>query len=328
MSVRVEHIFKRYFIRYTLYAMRLIVETSPHKKAQYDTSWIMRQVIIALIPAVIASVIFFKLRAVFLISVCTVAAVLSEEAVCRIRKRPSCLKDYSAVVTGLLLALILPPETPLWAAFLASIVAIALGKQIFGGLGHNIFNPALVARAFLMAAFPVMLTSWVEPFTLEAVTSATPLALWKFNRVFVDLQRLFLGNVSGSLGETSSLALILGGIYLILRKAADWRACLGMFAGISAVSGIFYFLEPLNGSVLFHLLSGGVLLGMFFMVTDPVTTPVTKTGRFLFGLFVGILVIVIRRWSGLPEGVMYSILFMNSFVPLINRFTKPKSFGR
>ena len=309
--------------------MRLIVGVSPHNKASYDTSWIMKQVIIALVPAVIASIIFFRLKAIFLILVCIVAALLSEQTSSRLRKSPSSLRDYSVVVTGLLLALILPPSIPLWAAFLGSVVAVVLGKQVFGGLGHNIFNPALVGRAFLMAAFPVMLTSWwVKPYTLEAVTSATPLALWKFNQTFIGLDKLFLGNIPGSLGETSSLALILGGIYLILRGVADWRAPLGMGIGIFILSVIFYFINPLNGSAIFHLCSGGVILGMFFMVTDPVTTPVTKIGRFLFGFCVGILVIVIRRYSGLPEGVMYSILFMNAFAPLINKFTKPKSFGR
>jgi len=308
--------------------MRLIVEVSPHIKARYDTSWVMKQVIIALIPAVIASIIFFRLRAVFLIIVCIAAALLSEETVSRLRRMPSYLGDHSVVITGLLLALILPPSIPLWAAFLGTIVAVILGKQVFGGLGHNIFNPALVGRAFLMAAFPVMLTSWIEPYTLEAVTSATPLASWKFNHTFAGLDSLFLGNIPGSLGETSGLAIILGGMYLILRGAADWRAPLGMGLGMFVLSGIFYLINPLNGSVIFHLCSGGALLGMFFMVTDPVTTPVTKTGRFLFGFCVGILVVVIRRYSGLPEGVMYSILFMNAFVPLINKFTKPKSFGR
>ncbi|MBN2120865.1 MAG: RnfABCDGE type electron transport complex subunit D [Candidatus Omnitrophica bacterium] len=308
--------------------MRLLVEISPHLKQKYDTGWVMKQVVFSLVPVVIASVVFFRLRAVLLVSVCIIGCLLSEVLVNRLRKRASTLSDYSAVVTGMLLAFLLPPKIPLWAAFLAAAVAILVGKQIFGGLGQNIFNPALVARAFLMAAFPVMLTSWVNPFNLEAVTQATPLALWKFSHQFVSLEKLFLGNVPGSLGETSSIAIILGGLYLILRGVACWRAPLGMFVGLSALSGIFYLKSPLNGSVFFHLFSGGAMLGMFFMVTDPVTTPVTKSGRFIFGLFVGILVVIIRKWAGLPEGVMYSILFMNAFVPLINKLTKPKSFGR
>ncbi len=308
--------------------MRLITESSPHKKAEYDTAWIMKQVLIALIPAVIVSVYLFKMRAAFIISVCAAGALFSEWIVMILRKRESALKDYSALVTGLLLALILPPATPLWIAFLGAAVAIIIGKQVFGGLGCNIFNPALVGRAFLMASFPVVLTTWTEPFTLEAVTTATPLALAKFSQEFTEINNLFFGNISGSLGETSSLAIILGGMYLIFRKIADWRAPLGMLLGISVLSGIFYLLNTDNGPVIFHLFSGGAMLGMFFMVTDPVTTPVTKRGRLLFGLLVGILVVVIRKWSGLPEGVMYAILFVNAFVPLINKFTRPRAFGR
>ena len=308
--------------------MRLIVEVGPQKKAKYDTTWVMKQVVIALIPAVIASVIFFKLKAVLLILTCVISCLLAEKLVMILRKRPSSLGDYSAVITGILLALIFPPGLALWAACLGSVVAIVIGKHIFGGLGQNIFNPALVGRAFLMASFPVMLTTWIKPFTLEAVTGATPLALAKFSQEFVSIRSLFLGGVSGSLGETSSLALILGGVYLILRGAACFRAPLGMFLGCSILGGVFYFINPVSGSVPFHLFSGGFLLGMFFMVTDPVTTPVTKPGRFLFGFLVGILVIVIRKWSGLTEGVMYSILFLNAFTPLINKLTQPKAFGR
>ena len=308
--------------------MKLIVEVSPHKKADYDISWLMKQVLIGLAPVILTSIIFFRIRAVFLIISCLSGAVISEGVWMRLRKRPSSLGDYSAVITGILLALVLPPRLPLWAGFLGGVVSIILGKQVFGGLGQNIFNPALVGRAFLMAAFPVMLTSWVEPFSLDAVTKATPLALWKFSKEFTPLKDLFLGNVAGSLGETSSLAIILGGGYLIIRKIADWRAPLGMFLGMSILSGIFYLVNPLRGSILFHLFSGGALLGMFFMVTDPVTTPFSKLGRFLFGLFCGFLVIILRNFSGLPEGVMYSILIMNSFTPLINKLTKPKPSGR
>lgn len=307
--------------------MSLIVETNPHQKSKHDTSWIMKQVVIALIPAVIASVIFFKLKAVLLIFVCVLSCLLSEYLFCKAQGKKSELKDNSALVTGLLLALVLPPSVPLWIAFVGGVVSIVIGKQVFGGLGNNIFNPALTGRAFLMAAFPVALTRWIEPFTLDAVTQATPLSLWKFNNTVTSLKNLFLGNVSGSLGETSGLALILGGLYLIFRKVADWRAPLGMGVGAALLSGIFYAINPVSGSVIFHFLAGGFLLGMFFMVTDPVTTPVTKKGRMIFGFLVGVLVIVIRKWAGLPEGVMYSILFMNACVPLINKITKPRTFG-
>ncbi len=308
--------------------MHPIVEVSPHQKGKLNTPSVMKQVAVGLIPAMIASIVFFKLSAFFVIITCVLGCVLSEWFVFFLRKKPHQLGDYSAVVTGVLLALVLPPKTPLWCAFLGAVVSIIIGKHLFGGLGQNIFNPALVGRAFLMASFPVILSTWNAPFTLDAVTSATPLASWKFSGVFVSLRDLFIGSVSGSLGETSAIALILGGIYLFIRKIADWRAPLGMLLGIVVLAEVFYLLDPANGSVLFHLLSGGVILGMFFMITDPVTTPVTKRGRIIFGLAVGFLVIIIRKWAGLPEGVMYSILFMNAFVPIINKLTKSRVFGK
>jgi electron transport complex protein RnfD len=227
-----------------------------------------------------------------------------------------------------LLALILPPSLPLGMAFLGAVVAISLGKHIFGGLGSNIFNPALLGRAFLMAAFPVKLTNYIEPFKADAVTSATPLTLWKFDHIFVSLKSLFLGTTSGSLGETSSLFLLLGGIYILLRKAADWRIPLSILSTVAVYSGILYFINPSYGTVLFHLFSGGIMIGAFFMATDPVTSPVTKKGRYIFGILIGVMVITIRIWGGLPEGVMYSILFANALTPLINQVTKQRSFGR
>lgn len=308
--------------------MKLIVETHPHIKAKYDRAWLMREVIVGLSPVILASLFFFRIRAFLLIGICVLSCVLTEEVFLYLRRKPSAYKDGSAVVTGILLALTLPPKIPLWMGFLGGFVAIFIGKQLFGGLGQNIFNPALVGRAFLMASFPVALTTWHNPFTLEAVTEATPLALAKFSKIFVSWTDLFLGRVSGSLGETSALAILIGGGYLLVRRVADWRQPLGMFLGMGVLSGIFFLEDPLNGSILFHLFSGGAMLGMFFMVTDPVTTPVTKLGRFMFGLGVGMLVMIIRKWGGLPEGVMYSILFMNGLVPLINKWTKPKSFGR
>jgi len=308
--------------------MKVIVEISPHVKERRDTAWLMKQVVVALLPAIAASLYFFRIKALLLLVVCIVTSLVTEEAVMRLRRKPSTLGDYSALVTGILLALILPPSLPLWVAFLGAVVAIGVAKHIFGGLGQNIFNPALVGRAFLIAAFPVILTTWVEPFGLGAVSQATPLALWKFNHQFVGVGKLFMGNIPGSLGETSALALIVGGVYLFVRRVADWRAPLGMLCGMFIFTSAFYLINPANGSIVFHLCSGGAMLGMFFMVTDPVTTPVTKKGRLVFGFSVGILVIIIRMWAGLPEGVTYSILFMNAFVPLINKFTKEKGFGR
>jgi len=283
----------------------------------------MLQVIVALLPAIAASIYFFNQRAVWLILNCTLTALITERVVLKIRKKPSGLSDLSAALSGLLLALILPPSTRWYAAMLGSIFAILVGKHIFGGLGSNIFNPALIGRAFLMAAYPKMLTTFIVPHSVDAITSATPLTLIKFSQVVTPVGDLFWGKVSGSLGETSALCLIIGGLYLLIRKIADWRIPLSLIATVVIIS----FFTPAKGSVLFHLFSGGLLIGAFFMATDPVTTPVTRRGRYIFGLSCGLLIMIIRYFSGLPEGVMYSILFMNAFTPLINRYTKPKKFG-
>lgn len=308
--------------------MPLIVNCFPHLRSKTDTAWFMRQVIFALLPAIAASIVLFRERAVFLIINCIISCVLTEYVVLRIRKKPLRIKDYSAALTGLLLALILSPATKWYAATLGSIFAVFVGKHIFGGLGQNIFNPALIGRAFLAAAYPKMMTTLINPFTLDAVTKATPLASRKFDHIIdTPLMDLFLGNTAGTLGETSALCLLLGGIYLLSRKIADWRIPLTIILSTGLISSIFYFFNSSWGGPLFHLLSGGLLIGAFFMVTDPVTTPVTKKGRYIFGLSCAILIMIIRYFSGLPEGVMYSILFMNALVPLINRYTIPKPFG-
>ncbi|MBU0693968.1 MAG: RnfABCDGE type electron transport complex subunit D [Candidatus Omnitrophica bacterium] len=309
--------------------MKLIISNSPHLRSTINTSWVMRQVIFALLPAVIASVILFKYRAIFLILNCVLTAVATESIILRIRKRPSAIKDFSAALTGLLLALILPPSTAWYAASLGSIFAILVGKQIFGGLGSNIFNPALIARAFLAAAYPKMLTTFIKPYSLDAVTAATPLALRKFSAHLSSSPTidLFWGNTAGSLGETSAICLIVGGVYLLARKIADWRIPLSLLCATLIISSIFYFANHSNGSFLFHLFSGGLLLGAFFMATDPVTTPMTKKGRYVFGVGCAILIMITRYFSGLPEGVMYAILFMNAATPLINRLTRPRRFG-
>lgn len=310
--------------------MLLKISNSPHLRSELNTPYIMRQVIIALLPATAASVYFFGEKALWLISICIISSVLTEGIILKIRKKPQSLGDYSAALTGLLLALILPPSTKWYAAILGSIVAIGVGKQIFGGLGSNIFNPALVGRAFLMAAYPKMLTTFDAPkitaainTTADAISSATPLALQKFSHTATDIYELFIGRVAGSLGETSAICLLAGGAYILIRGIADWRIPLSMLA----TTAIIALLNPDKGSVLFHLFSGGLLIGAFFMATDPVTTPVTKKGRYVFGIGCAILIMIIRYFSGLPEGVMYSILFMNAFVPLMNRYTTPRRYG-
>jgi len=316
--------------------MRLRVSSSPHLQSDLNTSHIMRQVIIALLPAVMAAGYFFGLRAILLILNCVLSAVITESIILKMRKKVLAIGDYSAALTGLLLALTLPPSTSWYAACIGSVVAVGVGKHVFGGLGSNIFNPALIGRAFLMAAYPKMLTTFALPKNIlaltettkiDALSTATPLSLIKFSQETTPTIDLFTGRISGSLGETSAALLILGGLYLLIRKIADWRIPLSMILTVALISLFGFIRSPLNGSVLFHLFSGGLLLGALFMATDPVTTPITKKGRFIFGVSCGLLIMIIRYFSGLPEGVMYSILFMNSFTPLIDRYTRPARYG-
>lgn len=308
--------------------MNLEITGAPHLKTKTKTSRLMKDVLIALLPAICASIYFFGLAAIILIANCVIAALITEKAINVIRKQKSTLGDYSAVVTGILVALILPASIKWYGATLGTIFAILVGKHLFGGLGSNIFNPALLGRAFLAAAYPKMLTTYIEPGRVNAITEATPLMLHKFSNQTTSLGKLFIGNVSGSLGETSAICLLIGGIYLLLRKSADWKTPLSLLVSLAIVSTISYLIKPSLGSPIFHLLSGGILIGVFFMATDSVTTPVTKKGKFIFGALCGILIMIIRYFSNLPEGVMYSILFCNALVPLMNRYTKPKSFGR
>ncbi|MBD3649457.1 MAG: RnfABCDGE type electron transport complex subunit D, partial [Pseudomonadales bacterium] len=260
--------------------------------------------------------------------------------------RSNILRDGSGLVTGLLLGLTLPPGLPMWMAFLGGAVAIGFGKIIWGGLGHNLFNPALVGRAFLLATFPTAMTTWSAardsfwsfdasnisfPFTYNAVdgvSAATPLGLMKFEQEVTPLTNLIIGNTTGSLGETSGLLLILGGIYLVIRRDLDWRIPVSILLAVVVFSGILDFIDPhYYPAPLFSVFSGGLLLGAIFMATDPVTSPSTPRGTWIFGIGIGLLVVLIRVFGGLPEGVMYAILLMNAASPLIDRYTQPRVFG-
>lgn len=306
----------------------LVVSSSPHMHSAGDVSTAMRDVCIALIPALLASLYFFGISAALVIITCIVAAAASEIIAQRIMKREVSVRDYSAVITGTLLAFCLPPSLPLWMAAIGSIVAIVIGKQLFGGLGHNIFNPALVGRAFLLASWPLAMTTWTAP--LDTVTTATPMGMLKDVTVqhLPGLANLFFGNVGGSLGETSAIALLIGGLYLLYRGHIDWRIP-GTYIGtvfvltaiIGAIKG-FGLWYPL-----YHILGGGLMLGAFFMATDWVTSPITKKGRIIFGLGCGLITVLIRIKGGYPEGVCYSILLMNMVTPLIDRYTKSRIFG-
>ena len=302
--------------------------TSPHLHSKWSTSKVMWFVVAALVPSIAASLAFFGWTQIFIMITAVVFAVGTEAAIQSIRKKQVTWFDGSAALTGLLLALTLPPNFSLSATAIGSVVAVGLGKQIFGGLGYNIFNPALVGRAFLQAAFPVQITTWVKPnFAVDSITSATPLAALKFDKLFTDTLPMAIGNVGGSLGETSAIAILVGGILLISVGIVNWRIPLSMIMGMFLFSGIFWLINPQNPSPIFQIFAGGFLFGAMFMATDWVTSPITSKGMWIFGFGISFVLVVIRIYGGLPEGVMYSILFMNGFVPLINRFTKPRTFG-
>lgn len=309
---------------------KLELSSSPHVHSRWNTKQAMWLVVLALIPAIVSAVVFFGFYQLVVIAVAVGFAVGTEAAIKTIRKRKVTITDGSGIITGLLLALILPPNFNLAFTALGSIVAIGLGKEIFGGLGYNIFNPALVGRAFLQAAFPVPMTTWSEPnfANVDAVTSATPLSAFKFDSVATELSSMMIGNIGGSLGETSSIAVLAGGLFLIFAGVVNYRVPLAMVIGAVVFGGIFWFIDPASyPNPLFHIAAGGFLFGALFMATDWVTSPMTAKGMWIFGLGISLVLIIIRLFGGLPEGVMYAILFMNAFVPLINRYTRPRVFG-
>lgn len=306
----------------------LLVSSSPHLHSDNSVAKAMRDVLVALIPALIVSLYYFGINAAKVILTCVIVAVLCEVIAQKIMKKEVTVDDGSAVITGLLLAFCLPATLPLWMAAIGAAVAILIGKQMFGGLGNNIFNPALIGRAVLLASWPVAMTTWVAP--LDGVTTATPLAILKEGtaQVLPSLGDLFIGDVGGSLGETCAVALLLGGIYLLYRGIIDWRI---PFSFIGTVFVLTLLIGIVKGEGLwypfFHLLSGGLFLGAFFMATDWVTSPITQKGKLVFGVGCGILVVIIRLYGGYPEGVCYSILLMNMLTPLIDRYTKARVFG-
>jgi len=324
------------------------IRTSPHFTRGMSVEVIMRNVIYALIPIILVSVYYFGLSAALLITTTSLSCLLSEKVVCIIAKKDNTLSDYSAFITGILLGLTLPPGFPLWMAALGSIIAILIGKSVFGGLGFNIFNPALVGRAFLQAAFPVAITTWNVPlihdrFTTlisttitfpflkpvpDSISGATPLALMKFEQTISEVQDLFLGMTSGSTGETCAILVILGGIYLALRKMLDPRIPVAIFSSTFILSSIFYLVDSTKyPSPLFMIFSGGLALGAVFMATDMVTSPVTPKGTWLYGILIGCLIVIIRLFGGLPEGVMYAILLGNALTPIINQLLTTKVYG-
>ena len=318
-------------------AAQLVISNSPHIHSGETISKIMIQVLLALMPAAIAAVWFFGLDALRVIVLCTVGCIAVETLWHKAAQKPiNSWKDGSAALTGLLLALNLSASVPWWICILGSLLAIGLGKQLFGGLGYNPFNPALVARTGLLIGFPQIMTSWVAPhpgsvwLACDAMTGATPLALTAAEIAQKPniLRDLFFGNVGGCLGETSALALLIGGAFLILRKIIKWQVPAAFIGTVALITGIVHYFHPeLTPVPLYHVLAGGLMLGAFFMATDMVTSPVTVNGAVVFGIGCGIITSVIRIWGSYPEGVSFSILFMNALTPFIDRFTIGKPFG-
>jgi Na+-translocating ferredoxin:NAD+ oxidoreductase subunit D len=302
------------------------VSHAPHLKYKYNIQKIMIYVIISLLPTTIAGIYFFGFRALMIILLSVVSAVLTEYVIQKLSNKPIRINDFSAVVTGLLLALVIPPTIPYWLPVVGSIFAIAIVKEAFGGLGQNIFNPALASRAFLMASWPTLMTTWVAARSVDAISTATPLGIMKLHGEQAAIQSasywsLFIGNHAGSIGETSTIALLIGAAFLFFMKLIDWKIPLPYIGTVFILSLIF------GKDPLWQIMAGGLIIGAFFMATDYVTSPITKTGRIIFGVGCGIFTVIIRFWGGYPEGVCYAILIMNMCVPLIDRYTIPKVTG-
>lgn len=300
------------------------VSSSPHIREKDTTQSIMRDVIIALLPATIAGVYFFKMDALGIILASVISCVLAEYIWQKSTKTKVTISDLSAVVTGLLLAFNLPASAPIWLPIIGGFFSIIIVKQFFGGLGQNIVNPALAGRAFLLASWPVQMTNW----TLDGATTATPLAILKgaeaTGATLPPMMDAFIGNIGGCIGETSALALLLGGAYLLYKRVIDWKipvTFIGTTLIITAIAGR-------AGNPIYELFVGGLMIGALFMATDYATCPITPKGRIIFGIGCGIITSLIRILGGYPEGVSYSILIMNLFVPLIERWTTPRTFGK
>ncbi len=311
-------------VRKLITSGQVLVSHPPHVWKGFSTVKVMYIVIATLMLPTGAAIYFFGLSALWIILVSVATAVLVEFAIKRLRKKRF-IMDGSAVMTGLLLALILPPRMPLWMVVIGSAFSIAIAKEAFGGLGHNIFNPALAGRAFLAVSFPVEMTRWYMPgnFSPDALTSASPLnSSYLYEGTRLELYRdMFFGNIAGSIGETSAALILIGGIILIALRLIDWRIPL-VFTGTVAAGSFL-----LGNDVIFNILAGGLMLGAFYMATDYVTSPVTPSGRTIFAFGAGIITLLIRNFSAAPEGVAFSILIMNSFTPLIDRYIRPKPFG-
>lgn len=321
---------------------RLLVTHGPHIRAADSTPRIMWSVVGSLVPVLVTAAWYFGVGAFLIVGAATAGALVTE----RLFGKSHSLLDGSAMITGLLLGLTLPPGLPLWMAALGGGMGIGFGKIVFGGLGQNIFNPALFGRAFLQASFPVAITTWpvpggsfwtlrgdlfalpfMHPRVTDAITAATPLGALKFEGKGTALADLVLGNTGGSLGETAILVILACGAWLAWQRYLNWRIPAAILASVAVLSTVLHAVSDQYPSPQFMLTSGGLMLGAVYMATDMVTSPVTNAGRWIFGVGIGVVTVVIRIWGGLPEGVMYAILLMNAFTPFINKATQPRVFG-
>ena len=338
--------------------MSMELRTSPHLVSDRSVERIMKHVVLSLLPVCAFSVWQYGLSALALLLAVTATCLATERLFNRAADQPSTLGDWSATITGVLLALTLPPAFPLWMGAVAGFVAIAVGKVLFGGLGCNVFNPALIGRAFVQASFPAAITTWVPAFSahrftefapttftvplmippdvadwvkqqaVDAFTGATPLARWKFENVTASAWDFLSGTVTASAGETSAILILAGGIYLAARKFMDWRITVAVLGSAALTAWLFQMVDPAQyPSPTFVLLSGGLMLGAVFMATDMATSPVTPLGVWIYGAVIGVVTVMIRYFGGLTEGVMYAILFANAMAPLIDKYTQPRVFG-
>ncbi|MBI4809715.1 MAG: RnfABCDGE type electron transport complex subunit D [Nitrosomonadales bacterium] len=338
--------------------MSMELRTSPHQISDRSVERIMKHVVLSLLPVCGFSIWQYGLSALALLLTVTATCLATERLLNRAASQPSTLNDWSATITGVLLALTLPPAFPLWMAVVAGFVAIAIGKALFGGLGFNVFNPALIGRAFVQAAFPVAITTWVPAFSaqrfsefvpttltaplmmppdivewiklqaVDAFTGATPLARWKFENVVASSYDLLTGVVTASAGETSAILILLCGAYLAARKFMDWRIPVAVLASAALTAWMFQLYDPTHyPAPSFVLLSGGLMLGAVYMATDMATSPVTPLGVWIYGAVIGVVTVMIRYFGGLTEGVMYAILLGNALTPFIDLYTQPRVFG-
>ncbi|MBR5141828.1 MAG: RnfABCDGE type electron transport complex subunit D [Bacteroidales bacterium] len=317
---------------------KLLVSPSPHLHTKTSTKSLMRDVVIALLPAVVVSVLFYGWSELLVLGVSVASCILLEYLITKYLLKKSCtVCDWSAAVTGVLLALNLPSSTPWWVVFIGAVVAVGVAKMTFGGLGQNLFNPALVGRVFLLISFPTYMTDWAKPDgfigNFDAFTGATPLGIAKEGGVAaiesMDYMDMLFCNIGGSAGELSALALLAGFVYLLVRRVIRPYITLSILATVAVFSGIFWAINPAEFTdPLFNLLTGGLLLGSIFMATDYVTSPMSNLGGIVFGIGIGVITMLIRYFGAYPEGVSFAILIMNSVVPLLNKWFHAKKYGR